>query len=376
MGSIGRDDTASEGRPKTAEPVLPHRTRGVLTATAPTRSAASVRGYRVDVPERTPVSVVVPLFNDVQGIRTCCDAIARQIEEVSDILEVIVIDGGSVDGSRETVLECSRHDPRFRLEENPDKYVPFALNKAIAQSKGDVIVRVDSRSTIPDDYVDQCIRTLRATDADVVGGSMVPTSGPGFTGVSAWAWSSPWAVGGSHFHLADHDGPADAAYNAAFPKRTFERFGLFDVRFLRNQDDEFTYRVRERGGLVWLSADLKSAYAPPTSLRGLARKYHWYGRFKPLVLLTHPSGLRIRHLAPPLAVIAWALLPFAARRRIFAVPAMAHVGFAATVAAPEGMAGLGSRALALLAIHLGYGSGFVMGALSLGARGKVARRMP
>ncbi len=306
------------------------------------------------------MAVVIPLFNDREGIGACLDAVLGQASTRSRIDEVLVVDGCSTDGSRELVQQRGAADPRIRLLENPARFVPTALNLAIDGSTSPIIVRVDSHAVIAPEYVDAAVALLEETGADVVGGPMRP-SGVGPIGEAvAWALCSRWGVGGSRFHLEGESGETDSVYMGVFRRSTFERFGRFDERFLRNQDDEFTYRVRELGGRVWLDPSLRSTYTPRDDYGALFRQFRGYGSFKPLVVREHPSGLRPRHLAPPLVALAWLALPLALRRRRFAIIPVAHL-VAVGVAAKPTQPGWGARARALLTMHLGYGIGFLRG---------------
>lgn len=310
----------------------------------------------------TTVSVLIPLLDDIGGIGRCLDAVVSQRTDSCRITEIVVADGGSTDGSRDVVAEWP--DPRVQLLDNPDRYVPGAMNRALGASTGEVIVRVDSHTTIEPDYVETAVQVLEETGADAVGGPMRPVGATPFGEAVAWALRSPWGIGGSRFHDETHEGPVDSAYMGVFPRRTFERVGGYDPAFVRNQDDELTYRIREQGGTVWLSPRIRSHYEPRGTIRALVRQFRGYGRFKPLVLLTHPSGLRLRHLAPPAVVLAWLAagvgLVAGERQRLLTVPAAAHL-VAVAAAAGTGDGRYRDRVVALLGMHLGYGAGFLEG---------------
>lgn len=309
---------------------------------------------------RTPVTVMIPLFNDRSGIGPCLDAVLAQDDDRSRIAEVLVADGGSTDGSRELLAARAASDPRIRVIDNPARFVPAGLNRAIVEAASPVIVRVDSHAVLAPDYVDRAVATLERTGADVVGGPMRPRGDSAVGDAVAWALCSRWGIGGSRFHLEGAEGETDGVYMGVFRRATFERYGAFDERFARNQDDEFTYRVREQGGRVWLDPSLRSTYTPRSSFRALWRQFRGYGRFKPLVLRTHPGGARLRHFAPPLVAAAWLLLPFAVLWPWVAIPAGVHL-VSVGVAAEPGSPGWWNRCRALLVMHLGYGVGFLRG---------------
>jgi glycosyltransferase involved in cell wall biosynthesis len=310
----------------------------------------------------TGVTVAIPLLNDCDGIRACLEAVLAQDETVGRVDAVLVVDGGSSDGSREVVGEFAARDPRVRLLDNPDRFVPFALNRAIDATRSLVLVRVDSHAVVARDYVDAALTALDRTGADVVGGPMRPVADTPAGEAVAWALCSRWGVGGSRFHLDGEAGETDSVYMGVFPTATFERYGRFDERFSRNQDDEFTYRVRELGGRVVLDPAIGSTYTPRDSFGALYRQFRGYGRFKPLVLRSHPSGLRLRHLAPPAVAIAWALLPLAVFRRRFLILPAVHIVALAAAAEPT-RPGWFARMRALFTMHLGYGFGFLRGLL-------------
>ena len=61
-------------------------------------------------------------------------------------------------------------------------------------------------------------------------------------------------------------------------------------------------RIRESGGVVWFSPELKVTYRPRRSVKALARQYHDYGRWRREVVHRHPDTLSLRYLAAPVAV--------------------------------------------------------------------------
>ena len=58
-------------------------------------------------------------------------------------LEVLVVDGGSSDATRDIVAEMSARYANVRVLDNPDKLQAAALNVGIHAAQGDIIVRVD-----------------------------------------------------------------------------------------------------------------------------------------------------------------------------------------------------------------------------------------
>jgi succinoglycan biosynthesis protein ExoA len=312
---------------------------------------------------RTPVSIIVPVFNDAGGLDRCCGAIHRQSERLAEIVEVLIVDGRSTDSTRLVAEQWVNRDPRFVLVDNPNRFVSHALNRAAAIARTDTFVWVSSHTQIDPDYTDAAVEALATSGADVVGGVMSAIGVSGFGVAVAWAMTSRLGVGGSpHHREGQGDQEADSAYQHVFTRATLERFGGYDETCTRNQDDEYTYRVRARGGRVWLSSRLRSRYETRGTPAGLWRQYFGYGKYKPLVLLRNPRAIRLRHLAPPAVAISWLLLPLARRNKLFAVTPAMHLSFitAGALAARPADQFL-RRVSALLIMHLAYGTGFLRG---------------
>ena len=64
----------------------------------------------------------------------------------------------------------------------------------------------------------------------------------------ALATSTLFGVGGGRIHYLEREEWVDTVYMGAWPRQVFDRIGPFDEEQVRNQDDEFNYRLLERGG--------------------------------------------------------------------------------------------------------------------------------
>jgi glycosyltransferase involved in cell wall biosynthesis len=89
------------------------------------------------------VSVCIPVYNRAHYVKTAIDSILMQ--SFSDF-ELIVVDDGSSDASRDVVRSCA--DPRMRLECNPHNLgIPATRNRCLALARGEYVAILDS-----DDY--------------------------------------------------------------------------------------------------------------------------------------------------------------------------------------------------------------------------------
>ncbi len=318
--------------------------------------------------ERPLVSIVIPMRNEAPTIGALLDGVLAQ-DYPADRLEVLVVDGASDDGSAATVEAYARRDPRVRLLHNPRRIVPTALNLAIRAARGAVICRIDAHTRVASDYVRNGIEVLERTGADNVGGPMHAVGGGWFGDAVAAATASRFGIG-SYFHFGTEEREVDTVYLGMWPRRVFERVGLFDEEFVRNQDDEFNYRLRKAGGRVLLTPTMRSWYQNRATLTGLLRQYYQYGEWKVRVLQRHPRQMSWRHFVPPafvagLAVLtllsAVAPLPALALRMLSALYALVVLAVSTRIAWGRGIGAILATALAFMSIHLAWGAGFLNG---------------
>lgn len=245
--------------------------------------------------------MVIPVHNEERAVVAAVGSALGQVG--APPLEVIVADGASSDGTRAAILALAHGDARVRLIANPGGKTPSGLNAAIQAARGDVIVRCDAHSVLPDDYIATAIEVLAASGADVVGGTMHAVGRGFWQRAIAMAMTTPVGVGDARFHTGGPPGPVDTVYLGVFQRPALERVGLFDESLERNQDYELNHRIRSSGGEVYFDPSLAVDYVPRANLKTLARQYRQYGMWKRLVLRRFPESLRWRQLAAPLLVV-------------------------------------------------------------------------
>jgi glycosyltransferase involved in cell wall biosynthesis len=336
------------------------------------------------------VSIVIPCRDEARYIGACLDSILAA-DYMADRIEVLVVDGRSDDGTRDIVSRYTAAHPRIRLLENPLRITPAALNVGIRAARGDVIMRMDAHVVYPPDYIRRSIAALESSGADNVGGVIVTLPGDE-TPVAraiAVALSHPFGVGDSYFRIgARVPRLVDSVAFGCWRRELFSRVGLFDEELVRNQDDEFNYRIAQHGGRVLLVPDIVARYYARGSLRLVARTFYQYGYFKPLVAKKLGRVATVRQLIPALlvvAVVGSAL--FQLGRRMFGLPvfrpmiaaalivyAVAVVGFAATAARRHGWRCAVALAATFPVLHWSYGLGYLRGVLDHLVLGR--RRQP
>jgi glycosyltransferase involved in cell wall biosynthesis len=320
-------------------------------------------------PDAPQVTVVMPILNEERHL---AEAVAAALDQRYDgPLEVVLALGPSRDRTDQIALELAAADSRIRLVPNPSGRTADGLNAAVAASHGRVVVRVDGHGLLDPDYVRTAVETLQRTGAANVGGLMAAEGTTAFERAVAAAMTSVLGVGAARFHTGGAAGPADTVYLGVFQREWLARVGGYDPQFVRAQDWEMNHRIRQEGGLVWFTPDLRVRYRPRATLKALSRQYFEYGRWRRVVSRAHPGTVNLRYLAAPAAVTGvvvgtvagLALTPWA-----FVLPA----GYAALVVGGAAVTGSGLtpaerlRLPAVLAtMHMSWGVGFLTSPPSL-----------
>lgn len=323
------------------------------------------------------VTVLMPVRNEAGFIRSSVSAVLAQ-DYPRDRMEIIIADGLSSDGTRAVIGELGANNPNVRLIDNPKKIVSTGLNAALRIAKGEIIVRVDGHCEIAPDYVRRCVTHLLTKEIHCAGGPL-DTVGETYTARAiAAAMSSTFGVGGSAFRVSTHGARlTDSVPFPAYRRETIERVGPFDEELVRNQDDEYNYRLRKLGGHILLAPDIRSRYYSRASLRKLWKQYLQYGYWKVRVLQKHWRQMSVRQFVPPLFVltllVAGLTAPLLSISRFLlaaTVTAYALLNLTASiwVGRKAGWRLLPLLPLAFTIIHLAYGLGFLAGMLRFANR--------
>ena len=313
------------------------------------------------LPVSPGISVILPVLNEQAHLEDSIRAILSQSYQGK--FEVILALGPSQDSTNEIAHSLAAQDSRVILVENPSGRTAAGLNIALRASTQEVVVRVDAHAEIPNNYLQLVVEILRDSGAVNVGGVMGAEGVTFFETAVAAAMRSPFGVGGSRFHTGGNAGYVDTVYLGAFIRNAVIDAGGFDERFVRAQDWELNYRLRENGGKIFFDPRLHVTYRPRSNFRKLAKQYYEYGRWRRVIARKYPETINYRYLAPPLALLGTVLSLFAGSiidQSLF-LPAATYITFIAITPLfiSKNLAHYPLLVFILPTMHFSWGLGFL-----------------
>jgi succinoglycan biosynthesis protein ExoA len=255
------------------------------------------------------VSIIIPCYNEQNTIQKMLAAIYAQTYPRAD-LEVVIADGMSTDRTRAEITSFADAHPDLHIAvvDNPRRVIPAALNLALGEAHGEIIVRMDAHAKPYPDYVERCVADLQAGLGENVGGiwEIQPGTSGWLAASIAVAAAHPLGVGDALYRHAAKATEVDTVPFGAFKRELLALVGFFDESLLANEDYEFNARIRTSGGKIWLDPSIRSIYFARSTPGGLAKQYFNYGFWKWRMLRRYPKTLRWRQGLPPLFVLSLA----------------------------------------------------------------------
>jgi succinoglycan biosynthesis protein ExoA len=315
------------------------------------------------------VSVIIPCRNEEKYIEKCLSSLLNQ-KEVKDICEILIVDGMSTDATRAIVSEISNNQSQVILLENPQHSTPHALNVGIKNSKGEFIAILGAHAEYANDYLTTCLELFNQhPDVSCAGGPIISKGKNSFAKATALAMSSVIGVGNAKHRFPEYEGYAEMACFPVFRKNVFDKYGLYDESLIRNQDDEFCFRLTRGGEKIFISPKAKSAYYVRESPISLFKQYYQYGFWRVAVLKKHKIPISYRQQVPIIfyaLIILLAIFGLVFDNLILSVlfPVLyllIIIAFSIPILLKEKLAIAIRFPVAVLVLHLSYAFGFFNG---------------
>lgn len=250
------------------------------------------------------IAIVIPCLNEKPYIEECIEAIYAN-EFHSDVqLCVNIVDGMSTDGTRELVESLIPKFAGLKLLDNPIRFTPFAFNIGIQHQQADFYQIVGARHIISKNYLQQSLDVLQNDPATWCVGGKIINEYINHTGeIIAKAMSTTFGMGIGNFRTLDKSGYTDTVTSPMYPAWVFNKIGYFDENLVRNQDDDFNYRVSKAGGKIYYENEISLRYYVRGNFKNLYKQFFQYGYWKVYVNKKHKAVTTLRQLVPPLFVL-------------------------------------------------------------------------
>lgn len=114
------------------------------------------------------ISIIVPIYNVSPYLQLCLESIEKQ---TYPHFEVLLINDGSRDNSKDICLEFAERDKRFKYIEQQNAGLSAARNTGILNSKGEFLTFIDGDDFIESNYLEELYYTSLKNDSEIVVGS-------------------------------------------------------------------------------------------------------------------------------------------------------------------------------------------------------------
>jgi len=209
------------------------------------------------------VSIILPAYNEAGHLDDEVARITTAMESSRYSWEIIAVDDGSTDGTRERLRELAADDERIRLfEHRRNLGSGGARRTGTRAARGDVVVWTDVDMTYPNDQIPALVDSLEGYD-QVVGARTSEEGTHRFARVPA-----KWAIRRLAQYLAQQDIPD---LNSGF--RAMRR--VHAARYLDRLPNGFSCVTTMT--MSFLSDGLNVGYVDiPYGAREGKSKFHWY----------------------------------------------------------------------------------------------------
>lgn len=255
------------------------------------------------------LSVICPIYNEEKYVDKCIKSILAQDYPQKD-MEILFVDGMSTDATRAIISEYIGKYPFIRIIDNLERIVPVAMNIGIKASRGDIIMRIDAHTVYEPNYFSALHDYLCShPDVDNVGAvckTDVLNKTPKTLAIRA-VLSNKFGVGNSIFRTGiTKEQVVDTVPFGCWRKSVFEKYGLYDIRLVRNQDIELNSRIRNGGGKIVIIPDTYCTYLARESYKTLACQGYNNGYWNLLTVYYtgRVTSLAIRHYVPLVFVLS------------------------------------------------------------------------
>ena len=229
------------------------------------------------------VSIIITARNEEKYLPMLFEDILNQTYPLQNI-EVVLMDSNSTDNTRKLMEEFKNNNESLSVQivTNERQIQAAGFNEGVKHATGDVVLKIDAHSRIPQDFVQKNLNEIIA-GAFVCGGNRptVVDSDDDFSKTLHIVEESALGSSIANYRKSNVKRKVNSVFHGMYRKEVFEKVGLADERLLRTEDNEFHYRVRKAGYDIIFNPEIESyQYIRPTFTKMIQQKFangYWIG---------------------------------------------------------------------------------------------------
>lgn len=252
------------------------------------------------------VAIIIPTLNEERFISRCLNSIIKQTYEFEK-MDVMIIDGGSKDNTKDIVAEYQKSHQNIRFIENKKKIQSVAFNIGIKNSTAPYIIRLDAHAEYDSEYIYLCIKNLKDDKKrGNVGGrcNILPFNQSVWAQTNAILNHSRFGIGGAAFRVSKEAHNTDSVPFGAFPRKIIEKIGGMREDLPRGEDNEYNSRIRKAGYKIFFDPNIISSYFARPTLGASCKQMYANGNSIGYLYYIDREAIGIRHLVPLLFVVS------------------------------------------------------------------------
>ncbi|NPA90678.1 MAG: glycosyltransferase [Chloroflexi bacterium] len=211
------------------------------------------------------VALILTVLNEIQTIGPLLDSLAAQTRRPD---EVVVVDGGSTDGTWEFLQEYKGPLP-LRALRYPGANISQGRNKAIQATQAEIIVSTDAGVRLAPTWLERLLAPWSEDTPPAVAGFFLPDPQTPFElALAATTLPLPEEIAPERF--------LPSSRSVAFLREVWERVGGYPEWLDYSEDVVFDLRVRALAGPFAWAPDAVVYFRPRSSLGAFFRQYRNY----------------------------------------------------------------------------------------------------
>lgn len=271
------------------------------------------------------VSICVVALNEEGYLPNLLQDIKNQTYP-HNLIEVVFVDSGSTDSTKEIMENFKNENNDFlgvQILDNPKKILPCGCNVALKNYTGDAIVRIDAHANIPKDFLEKNVELLNS--GEMVCGGARPNVIDGSTPFKKTLLIAEQSMFGSSIASYRHSNKTSyvsSIFHGMYRREVYDAVGLYDERLGRTEDNDMSYRIREKGFKIAYNPSIISYQHTRSSLKKMLKQKYGNGYWIGKTMGINPKCFSVFHFVPFLFVLG---IIFTTLLAVFGLPFLSYL---------------------------------------------------